>query len=411
MFHRPLSLRRAALWGLAIVAALQGAIVAVVSTIAWRKRRNQPQGFPHERLPGTTAGENRLQVYSYGRELFDAMLAAIDAAEESIYLETFIWKDDAVGCEFKEHLARKADAGVDVYVIFDAFGNLVVPSAFKRFPPSIHALEYRAIAIGRPWQALDPRHYALEHRKVLVVDGKVAFTGGYNLGSLYATEWRDTHVRVEGPGAAQLAQLFVYFWDDHHPRDERITRHYPRQFDALFVPRDNDALRLAFPIRDMYIAAIDRAERCIRITNAYFVPDRALLASLTAAATRGVDVQVLLPRISNHTVADWMARRLFAECLGAGIRIFRYKAMIHAKTCTIDGQWSTIGSANLDRLSSLGNQELNVEIYSDELAQQMEQLFERDKVYSVELTRDEWSRRPWIAKAAERILSPLRVLV
>jgi len=411
LFHRPLSLRRAALWGLAIVAALQGAIVAVVSTIAWRKRRNQPQGFPHERLPGTTAGENRLQVYSYGRELFDAMLAAIDAAEESIYLETFIWKDDAVGCEFKEHLARKADAGVDVYVIFDAFGNLVVPSAFKRFPPSIHALEYRAIAIGRPWQALDPRHYALEHRKVLVVDGKVAFTGGYNLGSLYATEWRDTHVRVEGPGAAQLAQLFVYFWDDHHPRDERITRHYPRQFDALFVPRDNDALRLAFPIRDMYIAAIDRAERCIRITNAYFVPDRALLASLTAAATRGVDVQVLLPRISNHTVADWMARRLFAECLDAGIRIFRYNVMIHAKTCTIDGQWSTIGSANLDRLSSLGNQELNVEIYSDELAQQMEQLFERDKAYSVELTRDEWSRRPWIAKAAERILSPLRILV
>jgi len=411
LFHRPLSLRRAALWGLAIVAALQGAIVAVVSTIAWRKRRNQPQGFPHERLPGTTAGANRLQVYSYGRELFDAMLAAIDAAEESIYLETFIWKDDAVGCEFKEHLARKADAGVDVYVIFDAFGNLVVPSAFKRFPPSIHALEYRAIAIGRPWQALDPRHYALEHRKVLVVDGKVAFTGGYNLGSLYATEWRDTHVRVEGPGAAQLAQLFVYFWDDHHPRDERITRHYPRQFDALFVPRDNDALRLAFPIRDMYIAAIDRAERCIRITNAYFVPDRALLASLTAAAARGVDVQVLLPRISNHTVADWMARRLFAECLDAGIRIFRYKAMIHAKTCTIDGQWSTIGSANLDRLSSLGNQELNVEIYSDELAQQMEQLFEQDKAYSVELTRDEWSRRPWIAKAAERILSPLRILV
>ncbi|MDQ2832048.1 MAG: phospholipase D-like domain-containing protein, partial [Chloroflexota bacterium] len=105
------------------------------------------------------------------------------------------------------------------------------------------------------------------------------------------------------------------------------------------------------------------------------------------------------------------ARRLFAECLDAGIRIFRYNVMIHAKTCTIDGQWSTIGSANLDRLSSLGNYELNVEIYSDELAQQMEQLFERDKAYSVELTRDEWSRRPWIAKAAERILSPLRILV
>ena len=251
-----------------------------------------------------------------------------------------------MGREFKEHLARKADAGVDVYVVFDAFGNLVVPNGFKQFPPSIHTLEYRTITLRRPWQALDPRRYALEHRKLLVVDGKVGFLGGYNLGSLYATEWRDTHLRVEGPGAAQLAQLFVYFWDSHRPRAERITRHYPRQFDPLLVPRGNDALRLAFPIRDMYIAAIDRAEHYIHITNAYFVPDRALLASLTAAAARGVDVQVLLPRISNHTIADWMARRLFAECLDAGIRIFRYKAMIHAKTCTIDGQWSTIGSAS-----------------------------------------------------------------
>ncbi len=403
------SVKRTVLWGLGVTVALQGAIVAVASTIAWRKRRGQPQGFPHERLPDTTVGENCLQIFSYGRELFDAMLAAIDAAEESIYLETFIWKDDAVGHEFKEHLTRKADAGVDVYVIFDAFGNLVVPSGFKLFPPSIHALEYRTIR--RPWQALDLRRYALEHRKLLVVDGKVGFTGGYNLGSLYATEWRDTHLRVEGPGAAQLAQFFVYFWDDHRPRDERIARHYPRQFDPLFVPRGNDALRLAFPIRDMYIAAIDRAEHYIHITNAYFVPDRALLASLTAAAARGVDVQVLLPRISNHTVADWMARRLFAECLDAGIRIFRYKAMIHAKTCTIDGQWSTIGSANMDRLSSLGNHELNIEIYSRKLGRQMEQLFEQDKAYSVELTHGEWSRRPWVAKAAERILSPLRVLV
>jgi len=407
---RPPSIRRTVLRGLTIVLTLQGAIVAVISILAaWRKRRHQSQGFPHARLADTTVGENRLQVYSYGRDLYDAMLAAIGAAEESVYLESFIWKDDAVGREFKSLLARKAAEGVDVYVIFDSFGNLVVPGAFKHFPPPIHTLEYRAIY--RPWHVLDPRRYALEHRKLLVVDGRVGFLGGYNLGSLYATEWRDTHLRVAGPGAAQLAQLFVYFWNSHTGPDEHITRHYPRQFDPLFVPRGNDAMRLAFPIRDMYIAAIDRAEHYILISNAYFVPDRALLGALTAAAARGVDAQVLLPRISNHTVADWMARRLFDECLRAGVRIFRYRAMIHAKTCTIDGQWSTIGSANLDRLSSLGNHELNVEIYSPALAQQMELLFERDKADAIELTLEEWAARPWYAKASERILAPLRVLV
>ncbi len=397
------------LWALGVITALQGAIVAVISTVAWLKRRRQPQGFPHERMADTAVGENRVQVYSYGRELYDAMLAAIDGAKESVYLETFIWKDDEVGQEFKDCLERKARAGVDVYVIFDSFGNLVVPASFKRFPREIHTLEYQAIR--KPWQVLDPRHYALEHRKLLVVDGKIGFLGGYNLGSLYATQWRDTHLRVEGPGAAQLAQLFVYFWNSHRPRPEHIARHYARDFDALLVPRGNDAMRLAFPIRDMYIAAIDRAERYIMITNAYFVPDRALLGALTAAAGRGVDVQVVLPWISNHTLADWMARRLFTECLRAGVRIYRYKAMIHAKTCTIDGQWSTIGSANMDRLSSIGNHELNVEIYSRELAHQMEQMFEQDKANATELTLDEWSRRPWYAKASERILAPLRVLV
>ena len=405
---RPLSFKRTVLTGLTGMVTLQSAIVAVISARAARqKRRTQPQGFPHSRLADTPIGENCVQVYSYGRELYDAMLAAIDAAEESIYLESFIWKDDTVGREFKERLTRKAEAGVDVYVVFDSFANLVVPLSFKRFPAQIHTLEYRAFY--RPWHAIDPRHYALEHRKLLVVDGRIGFIGGYNIGSLYATEWRDTHLRVEGPAAAQLAQLFVYFWNAHTLPDENITRHYARRFDPLFVPHGNDATRLAFPIRDMYIAAIDRAEERILITNAYFVPDHALLGALTNAAERGVDVQVLLPRMSNHTIADWLARGLFTRCLRSGIRIFRYKAMIHAKTCTIDGQWTTIGTANMDRLSSLGNYELNVEIYSRELAQQMEMLFERDKKNAVELTLDQWEARPWYVKLSERILIPLRI--
>ena len=387
--------------------ALDAAILLILGIIAWLRRRRQAQGFPHRAYPPTPVGENSLQIYSYGRDLYDAMLAAIDAAQESVYLETFIWKGDAVGQEFKQRLARKARQGVDVYVIFDGFGNLVVPHAFKVFPREIHTLQYRPIR--RPWHVLDPRRYALDHRKLLVVDGRIGFIGGYNLGSLYATQWRDTHLRMEGPAVAHLAHEFASFWHDHGVSGAGITRHYPRQFDPLVVSESNDALRLAFPIRDMYIAAIERAEHHILLTNAYFVPDRVLLRALIAASQRGVEVQVLVPWISNHTLPDWLARGLFTRCLEAGIHIFAYQTMIHAKTCTIDGQWSTIGTANLDRLSSVGNYEINVEIYSRELAQQMEGLFAQDKKNAVELSLERWLARPWYARASERMLAPLGV--
>jgi len=392
--------------------ALQAVTIAtVVGTRAYRKRRDQSQGFPHSDLPDTLVGENRLHVYSYGRDLYDAMLAAIDRAEESIYLETFIWKDDAVGREFKERLARKARQGVGVYVIFDSFANLVVPRRFKQFPREIHALGYQAIR--RPWHLLDPRHYALDHRKLLVVDGRIGFIGGYNIGRLYATEWRDTHLSVEGPFAAGLAQVFANFWNAYpaaRPRD-RIAHHYPREFDPRVLDRVNNALHLTFPIRDMYISAIDRAEQRVLLTNAYFIPDRVMRRSLIAAVQRGVEVTVLLPWVSNHTLADWLARGHFTPLLRAGVRIFGYRAMIHAKTCTIDGQWTTIGTANIDRLSQVGNYEVNVEIYSHELAEEMERIFALDKSNAAELDLARWEARPWRAKLGERILAPLRVLL
>jgi cardiolipin synthase A/B len=412
--QRPLARRRAILrltrLGLGGLALLQVLVLTFLSGLAsWRKRRERPQGFPHETLPPVSVGRNTLQVFSFGQDLFDDMLRAIDAAQESIYLETFLWKGDAAGQAFKEHLIRKAKAGVAVYVVFDGFGNLVVRHEFKVFPDPVHALEYRPI--HQPWQALDPRRYALDHRKLLVVDGHTGFVGGYNLGGTYATEWRDTHVRVDGPAAAQLAQAFVDFWNDHRPRAERITRHYPREFDPFIIARSTDALRLSFPIRDMYIAAIDRAERRIRITNAYFMPDSALLAALIGAAERGVDVQLLVPWNSNHPAADWLARGYFTRCLRSGVRVFAYHTMIHAKTCTIDGQWSTIGTANLDRLSSVGNFEINLEIYSPALAAQMDALFAKDKANASELTLERWRRRPLAAKAGEVILEPLRALL
>jgi cardiolipin synthase A/B len=384
------------------------AILWVVSTLRARKSKKKVS-FTHLDLDPVRVAENTLQIYSYGRHLYDAMLAAIDKAEDCIYLESYIWKGDAVGEEFKAHLIRKAEQGVAVYIIFDAFGNLVVPRSFKSFPSCIHSLEYQAIR--NPSHFFDPRRYALDHRKLLIVDGKTSFIGGYNIGSLYATEWRDTHLRISGPAANDLAQSFVEFWNSFCRKDQKISRRYTRIFNPVINLRGNDALRLTFPIRDMYIDAVDNAEHTISLTNAYFVPDTVLFSSLKSAAERGVDVRVLVPWNSNHFVVDWLARRYFTQCLKAGIRIFGYHTMLHAKTCTIDGQWSTIGTANLDRLSSLGNYEINAEIYSKELAQQMEAIFKSDTSGAFELTLDNWSSRPWYAKLGEDILAPLGVVL
>ena len=393
-----------------LLVVLEAITVIILQIISVQRRQHQQKGgFPHPSLDEVPVGDNSLHLYDYGRDLYDAMLAAIDAARESIYLETYIWKGDAMGQEFKEHLARKADQGVDVYVIFDRFGNTVVPHDFKIFPPNIHALSYQAIRY--PWQVFDLRRYALDHRKLLIVDGYTGFIGGYNLGSLYATTWRDTHMRIQGPAVADLAQSFTDFWNREFPVHTRINRHYPRRFDPLINHRGTDALRLTFPIRDMYLQAIDQAEHSIRLTNAYFVPDGALFNALMGAARRGVDVQVLVPWISNHVVVDWLTRGYFTDCLKAGIRVFGYRHMLHAKTCTVDGQWSTIGTANLDRLSSVGNYEINAEVYSEALAQQMEELFKCDTTNAFELILDKWISRPWYSKLGERILSPLRMFL
>src|SRR2546430_385684 len=385
--------------------------VVLLAIAALGKRRKHEISFPHDPFEEVQVGENFLRLYAYGRELYDAMLEAIDAAKESIYIESFIWKDDAVGQEFRMRLARKAAEGVPVYVIFDRFGNLVVPRAFKSsFAPPLHVLEYSALR--RPWHLLDPRRYALDHRKLLIVDGTTSFIGGYNIGSTYATEWRDTHLGLRGPVAAELAMSFIAFWNRFCPAHERITHRYHRSADSRIVAGQNEAMRLSFPIRDLYIAAIDQAAQFIFLTTAYFVPDRMLLKPLQAAARPCVDLRVLLPWDSNHVVANWITHSYFTDCLQAGIRIFGYRyTMLHAKTCTVDGQWSTVGTCNLDRLSLVGTYEITVAVYSAEFAGQMSSLFAEDTAERFELTMEQWKSRPWFNKVSERILAPLRFLM
>lgn len=352
-------------------------------------------------------GENALQLYRDGYELYAAMLAAIDEAQESIYLEASVWRDGETGKAFKQHLSQKAAQGVEVYVMCGNLGKRKDSHTFGSFPSGVHIL--RNTPFIRPWHVLDPRRYAPDHRKLLVADGLVGFVGDYNLGNTYRDTLRDTNLRLRGPATADLASTFSTNWNRFSSPREQITRRYPRQFDPLINIQANDALRLIFPIRDMYIEAIDRAEQTILLTNASFVPDHSVFEALRAAVTRGVDVRVLVPWSSNHTISDQLIGRSFAECLQTGMRLFGYRrSKLRAKTCTIDGQWSTIGSAHLDFLSSVVNYELNLEIYDAAFASQMQDLFEHDTNDAIELTLALWRTRPRYRKLCEHMLAPFR---
>jgi cardiolipin synthase A/B len=408
-------LQRFGLRAFLATAATQAVIVGgLVAMDELRKRREGPkEGFPWVDQPEIEleSGDNRLKLYPYGVDLYEAMLDEIEGARQRIFLGTFIWKGDELGQRFVSALAKKAREGVEVYAVFDGLANFFVPRSFKRFPEEIHALHFRPFS--EPTSYANPRHAFRYHRHVMSVDGRVAFLGGYNIGSLYAAGWRDTHVGIRGRVVHEVESSFVDFWNAHRTGDlPAIVPVRERDWNPNIRVRLNDPYLRIFPIRGMYLDAIARASERIYLTHAYFVPDRAMRAGLTEAVKRGVDVQILLPRHSNHVTADWLARRHFDELLRAGVRIFGYEQiMIHSKTATVDGHWSTIGSANIDRLSLLGNYEINLEVYSERLAAHMERMFEVDKTNAEEITLEHWRSRPLPAKLAERALATLRPLV
>ncbi|MFW6775074.1 phospholipase D-like domain-containing protein [Nocardioides sp. CPCC 205120] len=382
---------------------------------SYRRRGKKPKPFPTTSPTTVEIGEGTVTTYTFGQDLYDDMLAAIAGARRRILLETYIWKGDEVGERFKQALVDAAARGVDVYCIYDGFANLVVDPRFKRFPPEIKVLRYPVYGAGlRFW---DLRRYGRDHRKILVVDDETGFVGGYNIGAPYATEWRDTHVRITGPGVWDLTRTFADFWNLHRRKRFRSSeRPLLLETASVWEPRirfHRNIPRLwMFPIRSMYLEAMDRATHNIWMTHAYFIPDQDFVDSLERAARRGVDVRILLPHKSNHIVADWISRGYFSQLLESGVRVLRFReAMVHAKTATIDGSWSTVGTANVDRLSLQGNYEINVEVIDEEFAATMEEIFLSDQGHSWELRADEWEARSAHRKFTEFVLAPLRPLL
>ncbi len=407
-------IRRVLLGSLLAFFATQALVISIlVGVDSWRKRNHLQGQFPRTRPAPVKVGDSEVQVYTYGEDLYAAMLDTIRHAQKRVVLETFIWKDDAIGRQFKQELICAAERGVEVYIIFDSFANLVVPRRFKRFPRlrCLHVLKYPIISW--PWIPFHLLSYARDHRKILVVDGQTAFVGGYNIGAPYATEWRDTHARITGPGAGEMENVFIDFWNAYRGRrSSELLAHGARSWEPHISIHRNDPRMLIFPIRATYLEAIDRAQHHIYLTHAYFIPDGVVFQSLLAAAKRGVDVRILLPMTSNHVVADWLARGYYEQCLEHGIKLLLYQhAMVHAKTATIDGVWSMIGTANLDRLSLVGNFEVNVEFYNEALALQMEEIFATDSSNTRELSLQRWRHRRLWERFAIAILTPLRQLL
>lgn len=392
------------------VGAVQGATLLALAVVDYRrKRKRKPAVFPKLAPRSVTAGSSEVTVYMYGEDLYRDMLAAIRQAKTQIFFETFIWKGDAVGQAFKTALIEAAERGVRVYVVFDEFANLVVPRSFYTLPPNIAVRRHPLIASGFKLV----RNSGRDHRKLLVIDNDVAYLGGYNIGSLYATDWRDTHARLTGDIVWDVQNAFVDYWNLFTTRKRRpLPDSGTRTWQPNIRIHRNIPRNRVYPIRGMYLEAIDRASDHIYLTHAYLIPDADMLEGLIRAARRGVDVRIIVPAESNHIVADWLSRGYYGQLLRGGVRLFLYQgAMVHAKTATIDGQWTTIGTANLDRLSLLGNYELNVEVFDAAVAQQMEEIFTIDSSNTLELTLSTWQRRHAMVKFSETVLTPLRPLL
>ena len=351
--------------------------------------------------------------------IYTAMLEAIRNAKDTINLETYTFENDNVGREFADLLLKKRAEGVQVNLIYDSVGCFDTPDSFLQHlrDGGINTLEFDPVDPfedpGRGWDLLER-----DHRKILIVDGSVAITGSVNIGTRYSESvygeyeeeskeilWRDTDVRIEGPAVAEFQRLFLETWARqkgpelsgrvYFPPLEKIGDHLIRVVGSRPGKWNRDTYL-------MYAGAITFAENSVHITAAYFVPDKEVVRALTGAVARGVDVKLILPSSSDHSVVLSAGRSYYTQLLKSGVKIFeRGHRLQHAKTAVIDGVWSTVGSTNMDLWSFMRNDEVNTVILGRGFAAQMEEIFARDLRKSNPITLEQWEKRPLTDHIAE----------
>jgi cardiolipin synthase len=389
---------------------------------------------PHLELPALQMGEpafrstlvaytgnavvpgNRVEVLLNGDQIFPAKIAAIRAARKSITYAQYVFEEGAPAADTAQALAERCRAGLPVHVLLDAVGALAMPVQYRdsMVEAGCQVASYRPLT---PWTF--DRVNERNHRRILVVDGVVGFTGGSGTSGKWSGNgkqdghWRDTDVRVEGPVVEQLQGAFAENWLEATGVALGGPAYFPRPLevkggvDAQVVRSSPAGGSVA--MYTMFLLAMTAARRSIYITNPYFVPDEKMVETLIQARRRGVRVVLLLPGAIDHNLVRQASRGGFGRLLKEGIEIHEYKpAMLHAKTMVIDSMWATVGSTNLDRRSFALNEELNLVIYDAGVARRLEQVFEKDLSESGVVTYKRWASRGLMSRVLEFLAVPVR---
>jgi cardiolipin synthase len=371
----------------------------------------------HFGCPPATTG-NRVDFYTEGQPAYEAKLAAIEAAQHHIHLEYFIVQPDASGQRFRDALVRKARAGVEVRLIYDAIGSRKLTPEFLQQLRDAGAQVYAFMPLNLLRRRLQVN--LRDHRKILIVDGHVAFTGGLNIGDEYLGLsprhgfWRDTHVRIEGPAVLDLQRVFCENWDFAADQALAGPAYFPTPISAGPHPVqvvESGPDRELKAIREVYFAAIWRARRSVWIATPYFVPDAGLRDALILAGYLGLDVRLLGQFHPDKWIPYFAGRWYWADMLDAGVKVYQYtRGMMHAKVVIVDGSWASVGTANLDNRSLHLNFEVNCLFDTPALAAELAEAFQRDLAVSVQLDRAVFAQRPLAGRLIEngcRLLSPI----
>jgi cardiolipin synthase len=364
--------------------------------------------------PPVTPG-NRFEVLVNGDEIFPSMLEGIAGAQKTITFETFIYWSGAIGEQFARALSEKAQAGISVHVLLDWVGSQKMD---RRYLDMLKQAGAEVIQYHKPhWTGLG-RMNDRTHRKLLVIDGRIGFTGGVGIAQEWTghaqddMHWRDTHFRVTGPVVGHMQAVFMDNWiratgnvlhgPDYFPEADETGDGLAHMFSSS-PSGGSDDMQL------MYLMAITAATHSIHLASAYFVPDRLTINAIIEAAKRGVDVKIVTPgrHIDTHTVRE-ASRACWGRLLEAGVQMFEYQpTMFHVKLLVVDDYLVSVGSTNFDMRSFKLNDEANLNIYDAAFARRQTQIFADDLAKSKRVTLDGWNSRPWTVKLVDRVVALL----
>jgi len=364
---------------------------------------------------------NAAEVLTDGQIAFDRIFEELEKAERHIHLEYYILRADNVGRKLQEVLIRKARQGVTVRVIYDAVGSWSLPKTYLREMRK-NGIDIRPfLPVIMPF--INNRLNYRNHRKIIVIDGRVGFLGGLNIGDEYLGyhpklgKWRDTHLMLEGSAVHFLQVIFLLDWD--FVSGKKLAGHTDTEFFPEIESYEGKLVQIAASgpdsdweaVRQSYFALINSAHSSINITTPYLIPDEGISLALKTAALSGVRIKIILPSKPDHKVVFWASQSYFDELMEAGIEIYLYRpGFIHAKIISVDGEVASLGSANLDMRSFQLNFEVNAMLYDRELVAKLDADFTRDLAQSVRVNLPDFAARPLrsrIRQSAARLLSPI----